>query len=220
LDKKAQQEALAVCLSEGGGYCWTSNSNNGQGGGASDIRIGTNSLYARVIVAGGGGGGGTHGPDDTWISGGYGGGATGGTGATNLDQYIGGSGGTQTERGYGTLIDSADFGIGGFSNFNSGGGGGGWYGGGFGTSVTGFWVFGDTSFATPGGGGSGWIYTASTFTTWQTAKPAEAVNWLLTSDYYLNSASTIAGNASMPAPGGGTETGHSGNGYVRITILD
>lgn len=26
-----------------------------------------------------------------------------------------------------------------------------------------------------------------------------------------------AGNASMPAPGGGTETGHSGTGYIRIT---
>ena len=26
-----------------------------------------------------------------------------------------------------------------------------------------------------------------------------------------------AGNASMPAPGGGTETGHTGTGYARIT---
>ena len=28
-----------------------------------------------------------------------------------------------------------------------------------------------------------------------------------------------AGNASMPTPGGGTETGHSGNGYARITFV-
>ena len=31
------------------------------------------------------------------------------------------------------------------------------------------------------------------------------------------SGSTTAGNASMPAPAGGTETGHSGNGFVRIS---
>ena len=36
----------------------SSNYNSGSGGGASDIRIGQDSLYARVIVAGGGGGGG------------------------------------------------------------------------------------------------------------------------------------------------------------------
>ena len=29
----------------------------------------------------------------------------------------------------------------------------------------------------------------------------------------------IAGNASMPKPDGGTETGHSGNGYARITLI-
>lgn len=31
---------------------------------------------------------------------------------------------------------------------------------------------------------------------------------------------TIAGNQSFPAPGGGTETGHSGNGYARITLVE
>ena len=29
---------------------------------------------------------------------------------------------------------------------------------------------------------------------------------------------TIAGNTSFPAPGGGSETGHAGNGYARITL--
>ena len=31
---------------------------------------------------------------------------------------------------------------------------------------------------------------------------------------------TIAGNASMPSTSGGTETGHSGNGYARITLVE
>jgi prepilin-type N-terminal cleavage/methylation domain-containing protein len=35
----------------------------------------------------------------------------------------------------------------------------------------------------------------------------------------LTSAQTIAGNASMPVPAGGTETGHTGNGYARITFI-
>lgn len=47
------------------------------GGGASDIRLGQDSLYARVIVAGGGGG---SGEDDE--SGGYGGGQLAGIGYT------------------------------------------------------------------------------------------------------------------------------------------
>lgn len=34
----------------------------------------------------------------------------------------------------------------------------------------------------------------------------------------VSSASTIAGNATMPSPSGGTEVGHSGNGYARITV--
>ena len=43
-----------------GGSSWASSTSEGAGGGggSSDIRIGTDSLYARVIVAGGGGGGG------------------------------------------------------------------------------------------------------------------------------------------------------------------
>ena len=58
-----------------GGSSWASNTSEGAGGGggSSDIRIGTDSLHARVIVAGGGGGGG----EDN-ETGGYGGGETGG----------------------------------------------------------------------------------------------------------------------------------------------
>ena len=46
------------------------------------------------------------------------------------------------------------------------------------------------------GGGSGYVNTSS-----------------------LSNAATVAGNTSFTAPGGGNETGHTGNGYARITIL-
>lgn len=59
----------------GGALTYTNSATNGSGGGgASDIRIGQDSLYARVIVAGGGGGA-------SWVSSGSSqyGGAGGGT---------------------------------------------------------------------------------------------------------------------------------------------
>jgi hypothetical protein len=40
----------------------------------------------------------------------------------------------------------------------------------------------------------------------------------LNSTHYLSSASTIAGDTSFTSPTGSSETGHSGNGYIRITI--
>ena len=83
-----------------------------------------------------------------------------------------------------------------------GGGGGGWYGGG--TSNYG-------SYNGGGGGGSGYVLTASSY------KPT---GYLLGSEYYLSNAQTIGGNQSFPAPGGGNETGHSGNGYARITLVE
>lgn len=69
-------------------------------------------------------------------------------------------------------------------------------------------------------GGSGWIYTESTFNTWKSGNPTDANNWLLNSEYYLTNASTIAGNSSFPSTSGGTETGHSGDGYARITSVN
>lgn len=122
----------------GGGSAWGSSDTEPGcgGGGASDIRIGSTSLYARVIVAGGGGG---------W----YGGGGS----------YPDSSG--DDDRG--------------------------------------------------GGGGSGYVYTSSTASNYPSG-------CLLNSSYYLTDAQTIAGNTSFTSPSGGTETGHSGNGYIRITV--
>lgn len=171
------------------------------GGGATDIRVGTDSLYARVIVAGGGGSDGA-----TNKNGMYGGGETGGTATQNYGS--GGGGGTQTAGGTGGSGNAGTFGQGGegkaASNGFAGAGGGGWYGGG------GSYPDGSGDDDRGGGGGSGFVWTG---------KNAPS-GYLLGSAYYLTNASTKAGNTSFTAPGGSPETGHSGDGYARITCLE
>lgn len=172
------------------------------GGGGTDIRIGFDSLYARIIVAGGGGASGNGSYGDSIA--GNGGGETGedGTGIGTC-----GTGGTQTAAGEYTGSssdnDPADFGKGGGGpNGTVGcGGGGGWYGGGFGTRTNG-----------AAGGGSGYVYTASTAANYPSG-------CLLTSALYLANAKTISGATTFEAPAGGTETGHAGDGYIRITTI-
>lgn len=183
----------------------------GGGGGASDIRIGENNLYARVIVAGGGGG--TQGYSGYTISGGAGGGLVGQYGSV---PYIspsteeGGCPGTQTSGGeqydYSGAPAGGSFGVGGngfiqTSTIAIGAGGGGWYGGGSGYNY----------FST-GGGGSGYVYTESTASNYPS-------NCLLNSNYYLSDAETIAGTESFIDYSGSTTTGHEGDGACRITVL-
>lgn len=195
------------------------------GGGASDIRIGSDSLYARVIVAGGGGSdGGTN------NYGGYGGGNTGetkGSSGSSFSGYgTGGFGGTANgnSSGVGSWTASsqsssvyiqsdcyAGFGFGGNGVTNGGGyggaGGGGWYGG------TGTYPNGSRDDDKGGGGGSGYIYISDTAGNYPSG-------CLLDSSMYLDEATTIAGNKPFDSPGGEQETGHSGNGYVRIHVLE
>lgn len=171
------------------------------GGGATDIRVGTDSLYARVIVAGGGGSDGA-----TNRNGMYGGGETGGTATQSYGS--GGGGGTQTAGGTGGSGNAGTFGQGGegkaASNGFAGAGGGGWYGGG------GAYPDGSGDDDRGGGGGSGFVWTG------QNAPSG----YLLGAAHYLTNASTKAGNTSFTAPGGTAETGHSGDGYARITCLE
>lgn len=182
----------------GGGFAShesTGEPGNG-GGGATDVRIGKDSLYARIIVAGGGGG---SGEDNE--TGGYGGGKTGGAGSgnTSLTQASQTSGGT----------NSFGFGLGG-NTYNGGAGGGGWYGGASRYSVSSYSTGSDSE---GGGGGSGYVYTSSTAKNYPSG-------CLLNSSYYLTDAQTIAGNTSFTSPTGSSETGHSGNGYCRITVIE
>ncbi len=182
----------------GGGFAShesTGEPGNG-GGGATDVRIAQDSLYARIIVAGGGGG---SGEDNE--TGGYGGGETGGAGSgnTSLTQASQTSGGT----------NSFGFGLGG-NTYNGGAGGGGWYGGASRYSVSSYSIGSDSE---GGGGGSGYVYTSSTAKNYPSG-------CLLNSSYYLSNAQTIAGNNSFASPTGSSETGHSGNGYCRITVIE
>ena len=137
------------------------------GGGATDIRIGQNSLYARVIVAGGGSG------SNNRISGYAGGGTSGISGQS-------GYAGTQTSAGTG-----GSFGQGGSAStsgnnykYGASGGGGGFYGGGAGTSYS-----DSTNYDKYSGGGSGYVYTSSTASSYPSG-------CLLNSTYYLTAAST------------------------------
>lgn len=191
------------------------NTYNG-GGGASDIRIDQDSLYARVIVAGGGGSCGASSKQGM-----YGGGESGGS--TTQSYGSGGYGGAQTgvsNSSWQTTAQSANttsqsdcyagFGFGGNGVYRSSGyggaGGGGWYGG------SGAYPDGSGDDDRGGGGGSGYVYTSATATNYPTG-------CLLNSAHYLTDTQIIAGNTSMPSTSGSTETGHQGNGFVRITVI-
>ena len=193
------------------------------GGGGSDIRIGSNNLKARVIVAGGGGSDGA-----TNKQGMYGGGITGGSSTENFTQYKNycGKGGNTTYSGYSTSYTATSqvtaystttaayyggFGFGGYglyaSNGYGGAGGGGWYGG------AGTYPDGSADDDRGGGGGSGYVYTSSTASQYPSG-------CLLTEEYYLTDAATVAGNTSFKDYSGSTVTGHSGHGACRITAIE
>lgn len=183
-------------------------SQSASGGGATDIRIlsgawnDSKSLYSRFIVAGGGGGSSQY---NGYSTGGVGGGTIGGnfTGSAYSGYYESGRGGKETSVGTAyTQYMGADagFGYGGYGGSGDtagSGGGGGWYGGSHGV-VQG------------GGGGSGYVLNAVSH------KPG---GYSVPSKYHLSNVSILSGNQSMPAPTGGAQVGHVGNGFARITQL-
>ena len=184
------------------------------GGGATDVRIGQNSLYSRVIVAGGGGGAGVTSANANPC--GCGGGEYGGDGYYNdtTGSYTTGTnrcGGSASQTAGGktwSTSTQATFGQGGnASGYSCGGGGGGWYGGG------GAYDNDSDSDGRWGGGGSGYVYTSSTAKNYPNG-------CLLNSTHYLTNAQTIAGDTSFTSPTGSSETGHTGNGFCRITNLN
>ena len=179
------------------------------------------------MVAAGGGGSGTH--TGYLIYGGYGGGLIGGTGGTSASSTSWGAseyantGGTQTSTGNLPELPASscpnNYGSFGYANqtvleTNShdgygGGGGGGWYGG-----VKGH-----------GRGGSGGSSFISGHTGCNAINPSTGAHLGASTtmtvngvNYKFSSTTMTAGNASQIKPGGGTETGHSGSGYARITL--
>lgn len=150
---------------------------------------GNESTDSRIIVGGGGGGAGSK------QTGGYAGGLEGSKGLNGKNGKP--SGGTQTSgglkdaEGYTDGLTDGSPGRGGNAGYDSaaGGGGGGWYGGG-GAS----WY--SRSHGSTGGGGSSHVNST-----------------LFTEIIYK------AGNEEFTAPDGTNETGHSGPGLVRITLI-
>lgn len=168
------------------------------GGGATDIRVGTDSLYARVIVAGGGAGSTNRSASSNYYGGGY---SSGGYSSS----YI------ATQESPGT---NGSFGLGanakGGYNYKYGppGAGGGWYGGGVSTTAS----DSSTACCRQVGGGSGYVYTEST-------KSYYPTGCLLNETYLLTDVLTIGGIELIPNKvlGEADTTGNSGHGMVRIT---
>lgn len=182
----------------GGGavtYSEATSNDCGGGGGASHIATSSgllsylsSSASSILLVAGGGGGVGGN-----WSPiGGYGGGTTGGNGSNSNNSQLNGFGGTQSSGGSASL-GSPISGSTTAGRFGQGGSGAGYNDGGAGGGGGYYGGGGGTICA--GGGGSGYVNTSK-----------------------LTSTATIAGNSSFTSPTGSTETGHSGNGYIRITV--
>ena len=211
------------------------------GGGATDIRLtGGNwdnfaSLKSRIMVSGGGGGG-FHKTTTIDRVIGHSGGLTGINAnctyknVQNNTTGHSGEGGQQTRGGktgtgahFEQRLEYANggFGFGGFGyhvnmlQATSSGGGGGYYGGGHGVHPGGGW--------TGGGGGSSFISghtgcnaISSSSTSSNIVHTGQPNHY---SGYVFTNTVMKAGNEVMPSPTGGTETGHSGNGYCKITWM-
>ena len=173
----------------------TSTSICGGGGGSTDIRIGSNELSNRVLIAGAGGGSGYTISFSKCTSGGYGGGLRGGDGERLTDGY-GGTGGSQNNNQF--------FGYGEYAINDGCGGGSGYYGG---TS--------GHVYNAGGGGGSGFAFSQ------YTASSAKENGINLDSRYYLSDYILIPGNQFMPDPYNNTRyiIGKIDDGYARITRL-
>ena len=210
------------------------------GGGATDVRLQNgdwndfNSLKSRIIVAAGGGGGVVY-SSSPQIVGGYAGGLQAGPvkyvyylGAGSCPVFDSKNGVTvQTstngpikdlsEEGYsnnnGKLVTST-YSI--FGNYNNPpvGCGSGYYGG---------ISYGEGCTVYNGMGGSSFI---SGYIGCNAIKESSTVDNIVHtglpdhySGYIFANSIMIAGNAQMPSPRGSTETGHTGNGYARITFV-
>ena len=179
----------------GGGRPGSTSQASTAGGGGTDIRIDTDSLYARIIVAGGAG---SEGRGSSL--GGHGGGEVGGWASWETYGTTPGPG-TQTESPYNS--SAADicgaFGVGGNGKFDSdgygGAGGGGWFGG------SGTWPDGSSDDDEGGCGGSGYVLLPNSF------KP---------SGYLLTDPSDCLTDTALTAGGNNLPTGRS---LVRITVV-
>ena len=171
------------------------------GGGGSDIRLSIGDFYSRIIVAGGGGG--AISVNNYYIeNGGNAGGLIGGSGipgGPKKGQLTPASGGTQNSGGK----TNGKFGIGGAHGES--GGGGGYYGGGASTYIN--------DAVSSGAGGSSFIsgYTGCI--------APRMNNSYHETGLYFNNGVMKGGSDEITSPEGNIEVGHTGDGYIRITLL-
>ena len=122
----------------------------------------------------------------------------GGGGGHNVYDYGGEAGGTSGYAAHSTVHNGFEFGQGG--NQTTGG-----------YRNASFGKGGDCYTDNGGGGGGGAGYYGGGGGHWHGGGGGSSYIGGVTNG------KTIAGNESMPSPTGGTETGHSGNGYCKIT---
>ncbi|WP_162426644.1 glycine-rich protein [Pontibacter pudoricolor] len=205
---------------QGTGNASTSYWGSTGGGGATDIRLvggawnDNAGLYSRIIVAGGGGGrhGGNYEDSSTGNVGNDGGGVNAPSFTTQGVNIIGASQTAGGASNYSVAIPGS-FGFGNHNNYSNTSSVGGWNGGGRGSDgfanggAGGGWYGGVSTWPTSSGG-SGYVLTADSY------KPA---GYTPTSEYYMNEAELIAGNATMPNHEGGEMVGRTGNGIAVIS---
>lgn len=179
----------------GGASGYGSETSGGSGGGASDIRQGGTSLSNRIIVAGGGGGAGSRNSSTDLATGGAGGGTEGLLGAYSTASYNG-QPGTSSIGGIAATYTTNVTSLPTAGDLGIGGNGGSYsntYGGGGGGA--GYYGGGGGVRYGTGAGGSGYCGSMLNCTTYN-------------------------GTQSFPTTNGlSNETGHSGNGYVKITLV-
>lgn len=160
------------------------------GGGATDIRTGGSTLANRVIVAGGGAGGAQFTGYGTNYPGAGGGssGVDGSTSGFDVTRTHNGKGGSQISGGTG----GQNGGVAGSGTLGNGGAGVSGHSYGSAGGGGGYYGGGGGGAGMGAGGGSGYVGGVATTT-------------------------LTAGNATMPNPTGGTMTGRTGHGFVRIT---
>ena len=204
------KDAQKASYNGGGAGSGYTDNNNYTGGGATDIRLSGgdwnnfNSLKSRIMVAAGGGG-----VVSAYDIPGYAGGLSSNDSqhAFHSERFIA-KGATQTS-GY-------KFGEGASADRTSGGGG--YYGG----NTTSIWEnssryseycasSGGSSFISGHAGCNAISESSTSSNIIHTGQPNHY------SGYVFTNTIMKAGNESMPSPTGGTETGHSGNGYCKIT---
>ena len=188
----------------GASYAGSRYNDNGSGGGATDICLTPSSIttdsyqryvrtsasyLSRILVAGGGGGGRS---SDAASNGGY-------FNTSGANTYVGSltaagsSSGTYQSGGFGYGASGTS------TSDDNAGGGGGWYGG-------------ATNGDSYGGGGSSFVWSTDT----ASSVPS---GYTPSTKYQMTNVVYNKGNTTMPSSTSttGTETGHSGDGHIRIT---